>query len=64
MNVWIALINLESAYGSDESMDEVFKRACQYNDPQEIHERVASIHIQSGKLDVGSHLILHIFVQC
>jgi rRNA biogenesis protein RRP5 len=61
MNVWIALINLESAYGSDESMDEVFKRACQYNDPQEIHERVASIHIQSGKPDVRFCLCLQIF---
>ncbi|EHK96666.1 putative rRNA biogenesis protein rrp5 [Glarea lozoyensis 74030] len=56
MNVWIALINLESAYGSDESVDEVFKRACQYNDPQEIHERLASIHIQSGKLDKADDL--------
>ncbi|KAH6723897.1 hypothetical protein BKA61DRAFT_648930 [Leptodontidium sp. MPI-SDFR-AT-0119] len=49
MNVWIALLNLENAYGSDESVDEVFKRACQYNDAQEIHERLTSIYIQSGK---------------
>jgi rRNA biogenesis protein RRP5 len=63
MNVWIALINLESAYGSDESVDEVFKRACQYNDPQEIHERLASIHIQSGKHDVSSITTLPMSMQ-
>ncbi|KUJ22204.1 nucleic acid-binding protein [Mollisia scopiformis] len=49
MNVWIALLNLENAYGSDETVEEIFKRACQYNDAQEIHERLASIYIQSGK---------------
>ncbi|KAI6708852.1 hypothetical protein JHW43_008621 [Diplocarpon mali] len=49
MNVWIALLNLENAYGSEETVNEVFKRACQYNDAQEIHERLASIYISSGK---------------
>ena len=47
-NVWIGLLNLENTYGSDESLDDVFKRACQYNDSQEIHERLISIYIQSG----------------
>lgn len=56
MNVWIALLNLENAYGSDESVEEVFKRACQYNDAQEIHERLTSIYIQSGKHEVGRFL--------
>ena len=49
MNVWIALLNLENTYGTDDSLEEVFKRACQYNDSQEIHERLISIYIQSGK---------------
>lgn len=53
MNVWIGLLNLENAYGSDESVEEGFKRACQYNDAQEIHERLISIYIQSGKNEVG-----------
>lgn len=53
MNVWIALLNLENTYGSDETIGEVFKRACQYNDAQEIHERLSSIYIQSGKHDVS-----------
>lgn len=53
LNVWVALINLENTYGSDESIDEVFQRACQYNDNQEIHERLISIYIQSGKNEVS-----------
>jgi len=52
LNVWIAFINLEVVYGSDESAEKVFRQACQSNDEQEIHERVASIYIQSGKNEV------------
>lgn len=48
LNIWIGLLNLENAYGSDDSVDAVFKRACQYNDSQEIHERLISIYIHSG----------------
>ena len=48
LNVWIGLLNLENTYGSDESLNDVFKRACQYNDSQEVHERLISIYIQSG----------------
>ncbi len=47
LNVWIAMLNLENAYGTDESLDAIFKRACQYNDDLEIHQRLASIYIQS-----------------
>ena len=57
MNVWIAFLNLEVAYGNDETVEEAFKRACQYNDAQEIHEKLASIYIQSGKHDVSSPLL-------
>ncbi|KAJ9136682.1 rRNA biogenesis protein rrp5 [Pleurostoma richardsiae] len=49
LNMWIAYLNLENAYGTDETTEEVFKRACQYNDEQEVYERLTSIYIQSGK---------------
>lgn len=49
LNMWIAYLNLENAYGSDETLDEVFKRACQYNDEQEVYERLTSIYIQTDK---------------
>ena len=47
MNIWIAMLNLENTYGSDETLDAVFRRAIQYNDSLEIHSRLASIYIQS-----------------
>jgi rRNA biogenesis protein RRP5 len=53
LNVWVAYLNLEVAYGTKETVEEVFKRACQYNDEQEVHERLASIYIQSEKLRVS-----------
>ena len=55
MNVWVALLNLENTYGNDETLNEAFQRACQYNDSQEIHERLISTHIQSGNYEVSSH---------
>ncbi|CAD6443975.1 cfe07548-51c7-45c8-8d6d-b8eec6fe4037 [Sclerotinia trifoliorum] len=56
LNIWLALLNLEIAYGNDETVEEVFKRACQYNDAQEVHERLASIYIQSGKNEKADEL--------
>lgn len=53
LNIWIALLNLENTYGDNDSLDDVFKRACQYNDTQEVYERLISIYIQSGKNEVG-----------
>ena len=54
LNVWVALLNLENTYGTEDNLDEVFKRACQYNDNQDIHERLISIFIQSGNNAVSS----------
>ncbi|KAF1815188.1 nucleic acid-binding protein [Eremomyces bilateralis CBS 781.70] len=56
LNVWVAMLNLENAFGSDESMQETFQRACQYNDTKEMHERLASIYIESGKHDRAEDL--------
>lgn len=52
LNMWIALLNLENAYGTDEALDNAFARACQYCDSLDIHERLASTLIQSGKHEV------------
>ncbi|PWY88997.1 nucleic acid-binding protein [Aspergillus heteromorphus CBS 117.55] len=49
LNIWVAMLNLENTYGTDDTVEEVFKRACQYNDTQEVYERLISIYIQSGK---------------
>lgn len=59
LNIWVALLNLENTYGNDDSLEEVFKRACQYNDPQEMYERMISIYIQSGKNEVRDSDLLY-----
>ncbi|KAF2453144.1 hypothetical protein BDY21DRAFT_374961 [Lineolata rhizophorae] len=56
MNIWIALLNLENAYGNDDTVEDAFKRACQYSNAEEIHQRLASIYIDSGKHDKADAL--------
>jgi len=52
LDVWTALLHLENDFSSDDTVEEVFKEACQYNDAREMHDRLIKIYIQSGKLDV------------
>ncbi|KAJ3843897.1 hypothetical protein F5878DRAFT_721109 [Lentinula raphanica] len=49
LNVWIALLNLENAYGNDETLEKVFKEAARANDSKTVHLRLASILDQSAK---------------
>ena len=54
LNVWVAYLNLENTYGNEETVEEVFRRACEHNDVEEMHSRLTSIYIQSGKNEVGT----------
>lgn len=56
LNLWIAYLNLENNFGTDETLAEVFKRACLYNDEQVVHERLINIYIITGKHDVSFSL--------
>ncbi|PHH72529.1 hypothetical protein CDD82_5927 [Ophiocordyceps australis] len=56
LNVWIAYLNLEVAYGSKHTVQEVFGRACQVNDEQEVYEGLGSIYIQSEKFKDANEL--------
>lgn len=49
LNVWIALLNVENVYGTDESLEAVFKDASRHNDSKTIHLRLAAILDQSQK---------------
>lgn len=51
-NVWIALLNLENTYGTDESLETTFKEAARRNDSKTIHLALASILEDSGKTEV------------
>lgn len=52
LNVWLALLNLENVYGSEESLDATFKDAARHMDSKTIHLRMASIFEQSEKFEV------------
>lgn len=56
LNIWVALLNLENAYGDDESQQAMLERACEVNDAQIIHERLSSIYVQSGKAEKADEL--------
>ncbi|KAJ5298514.1 aspergillopepsin A-like aspartic endopeptidase [Penicillium atrosanguineum] len=56
LNIWVAMLNLENTYGNDDSLEEIFKRACEYNEPAEIYDRMISIYIQSGKNEQADEL--------
>jgi rRNA biogenesis protein RRP5 len=49
-NVWIALLNLEVAYGEPETVESTFKEACQVQDSFCMHEKLAAIYTSSGNL--------------
>ncbi|KAI0195118.1 hypothetical protein EV127DRAFT_508663 [Xylaria flabelliformis] len=49
LNAWIAYLNLEVRFGNDDTVDGVFRRACQVNDQQEVYQRLASIYVQDNK---------------
>jgi hypothetical protein len=53
LNVWVAFLNLENMYGSQESLSKVFERAVQYNEPLKVFLHLADIYTKSGKLKVG-----------
>jgi rRNA biogenesis protein RRP5 len=52
LNVWIALLNLENSYGTEQTLDTVFKEAARANDPKTIHLRLASILEDTQKVEV------------
>lgn len=53
LNVWIALLNLENVYGTDDTLDAVFKEAARANDSKTIHLRLAAIFEQSDKFEAS-----------
>ncbi|KPI39011.1 rRNA biogenesis protein rrp5 [Cyphellophora attinorum] len=55
-NIWVALLNLEVAHGDDDSLDAIFQRACEYNDPKDMHGRLVSGLIQAHQYDKADDL--------
>lgn len=53
LNVWVALLNLENLYGSQESLVKVFQTALRQNDPLDVFRRLAAIYQESSKMAVS-----------
>ncbi|KAG8435325.1 hypothetical protein GDO86_013327 [Hymenochirus boettgeri] len=56
LNVWVAFLNLENMYGTEESLKKVFERAVQYNEPLKVYHQLADIYIKSEKLKQAEDL--------
>ncbi|XP_034352866.1 protein RRP5 homolog [Arvicanthis niloticus] len=56
LNVWVALLNLENMYGSQESLSKVFERAVQYNEPLKVFLHLADIYTKSEKFKEAGEL--------
>jgi len=53
MNVWTAFMNLENTFGTQETFEQVFKRALQSCDQKQTYFVRAEIYEQSDKSEVG-----------
>ncbi|XP_062927497.1 protein RRP5 homolog isoform X1 [Mobula hypostoma] len=49
LNIWVALLNLENLYGTEESLAKVFERAVQYSEPLKVFQQLANIYTRSEK---------------
>ena len=53
LNVWVALLNLENIYGTEQTVEDTFKDAVRRNDAKTVYLCLATIFEQSEKFDVG-----------
>ena len=51
--MWVAWMNLENLYGSQESLVKVFDMALKENEPIEVFSRLVAIYEQTKKSDVS-----------
>ncbi|XP_076839425.1 protein RRP5 homolog [Brachyhypopomus gauderio] len=56
LNVWVALLNLENMYGTEESLKKVFERAVQFCEPMLVYQQLADIYAKSGKVKEAESL--------
>ncbi|CAL7942589.1 unnamed protein product [Xylocopa violacea] len=49
LNVWSAWLNLESKFGTPESLNDVFQEAVRSNDSLKIYSHMLTVHIEAGR---------------
>lgn len=57
LNVWIALLNLEIRYGTDETYNEVLREAAQRNDPFKVYSQTLSILLEVEKFEEATKIV-------
>lgn len=57
LNVWVALLNLEIRYGTDETYQETLQESLQRNDPFKIYTRVLTILVEVEKKDEVNKIV-------
>lgn len=58
LNVWVALMNLENLYGTQESLVKVFERALQQNEPKKVFFQLIGIYTRTDKFEVWKIILL------
>uniref|UniRef100_A0A147BRK9 Protein RRP5 homolog n=1 Tax=Ixodes ricinus TaxID=34613 RepID=A0A147BRK9_IXORI len=56
LNVWTALLNLEHLYGTQDSLNEVFRQALQCNDSLKVYTHLAQIYVSANKNELAEEL--------
>ncbi|XP_061625770.1 protein RRP5 homolog isoform X1 [Phyllopteryx taeniolatus] len=56
LNVWVARLNLENMYGTQESLKKVFEQALQFCEPMPVYQQLADIYSKSDKIKEAENL--------
>lgn len=56
MNIWIAKINLEFTYGTEESLKSVFDEAQRMNDCLKMHQHMVAIYERNNRVEDADKL--------
>lgn len=56
LTVWGAMLNMENTFGTEETLQKIFERAIQYNDPLKAFQHLVDIYIKSEKFKDAEEL--------
>lgn len=62
--MWVALLNLENMYGTEESLKKVFERALQFCEPMPVYQQLANIYAKSEKIKVQPSTLVSLTLAC
>lgn len=57
LNLWIALLNLEIRYGTDDTYNETLREAVQRNDPFKVYSRTLTVMLEIEKFEEADKII-------